>query len=85
MKDYKLILVAGFWLVVASVMITAQVIRPDGITKTTNQHKVDLSACDEVVIEVPVQDVRIAYGTATIYAWRKYGVSVKITCSMVGK
>ena len=57
-------------------------IRPDGVTKRTEQHRVDLSACDEVTIKVPLRDAQINGGEFILYAWKKYGYNVTIECTM---
>ena len=75
-----------FTLVVFSALCLAQKpapIKPDGITKTTVTHRVDLSACDVVKIELPLQKLDVHSGVVDVYGFKKYGGLPTITCEIL--
>lgn len=78
------LLMYGAVLLMAAALVVSQTIRPDGIAKTTTDNLVDLSSCDQVVIEVPLSRADVSQGVLRIYEFKKHGIQTKITCQMFG-
>ena len=59
-------------------------IRPDGITKRVETHRVDLSQCSMVKIEGPVRDLDVSLGEYHMYWFKQYASlsRLDITCEM---
>jgi hypothetical protein len=54
----------------------------DGVTKRTETHRIDLSACDQVTIEGPADRIDISNGKFSVYGFKRYGISWKLECEI---
>ena len=54
-------------------------ILPDGVTKTTVQHRIDVSSCDIVHISGPVRELTVRDGEFDVYYFRRYADISKLT------
>ncbi len=61
------------------------VIIPDGLVpgSRTEDHRVDLSSCDEVTYKVKLNYASIENGVLTDYSFKKYGSDIEIICKVV--
>lgn len=61
------------------------VIIPDGLIPGSKKedHRVDLSSCDEVTVSLRLNYASITDGELTFYSFKRFGHDATITCTMV--
>lgn len=64
------ILLVGAWAL--AVFAQSGTIRPDGITRTTEEHRIDLSSCDEVEVSGEIRELQVQGGRFQVYWFKKY-------------
>lgn len=56
-------------------------IKRDGIVRTTEEHRFELSQCDTIKIELPIDNLNVSNGIVNVYWFKKYAHQQKLVIS----